>query len=51
MGVIPEGSLRDSPSTEVLQGLSGGGMLGLTDGSAFTDPDNGVPDCNKRINK
>jgi hypothetical protein len=42
--------LRDSVSTEVLQGLCGGGTLRQSSGSAYTAPNDNIFDCNKGLN-
>jgi hypothetical protein len=42
--------LRNSVNTEVLQGLSGGGTPGQSDGSAYTRPNDDIFDCSKRVN-
>ena len=46
-GVIVKDSLRDSISMEILQGLSGSGSLGLTNGGATTRPNGNASDCSK----
>lgn len=44
-------SLRNSVSTEMLQGLRCGRVLSIAFGGAFTCTDNGVPDCNGLVNR
>ena len=46
-----QGLTKDWVSTEVLQGLAGGGAPGLCNRSAYTRPNDNVLDCSTRVNK